>query len=199
MDSTLFGDLGWEPYVDWFNSTRLLNEVKRIELKRNSRENNYKEAMTQTNDIEDNTKTALSDVSTQTDCIVDFSNAQRGEPDGRSSSDSTTSVKLVRSTDNESDNDSTTYAKEVYTTSLDCRQSYTKNWIDSLDVLIGSYLDSSRDDTCIDNMSQKSSASEVCIADQSSNKVEEHNNGSDTSNASVKTGLSFDSDDIFGD
>lgn len=138
------------------------------------------EVMTQTNVVMDIDKTAVCDVSTQTDC-PDFLNVHRGEPDG-SSIDSMTHVKTVFGTD-QPDSD-TTYVKEAYTTPCN---------FDSLDVLTFSHADSSFDD--IDNSLTES---EIWNADIFSSG-DEHNSGTECTNLLVISDLSFDSDELFGD
>lgn len=156
--------------------------------------------MTQTNEAVNNERTNVENVSIQTHSFVDFRYIRaRDDPDGQSRNDSNTDVKIVSCTVNQSDSDNTTHVKEVNTTFSDCRQSYTEDWIDSLDVLIGSYRNGSHND--IGNLSLESSSSvpEICNADQYSSGDEDDNDETEATHPYAIADLSFDSDDMFGD
>ena len=151
------------------------------------KKNDCVNATTQTDDAVDNDETSVKQFITQTNPFVDFRYIHRDEPDGQSRSDNTTYPKIVNDTDNKSDTDNITRVKEINTTHSDYRQSYTEDWIDSLDVLNGSYLDGSHDDVSNWTKESTSSESDKDYADQCSSGEEEHYDSS------------FDSDDMFGD
>lgn len=155
--------------------------------------------MTQTNEAVNNERASVENVSIQTHSFVDFRYIARDDPDGQSRNDSNTDVKIVSCTVNQSESDNTTHVKEVNTTFSDCRQSYTEDWIDSLDVLIGSYRNGSHND--IGNLSLESSSSvpEICNADQYSSGDEDDNDETEATHPYAIADLSFDSDDMFGD
>ncbi|MEW8339456.1 MAG: hypothetical protein AB2708_06370, partial [Candidatus Thiodiazotropha taylori] len=173
------------------------HEHKEVETKTKTKD--CVNATTQTDEAVDTDETSVKKLSLQANPFIDFRYIPRDEPDGQSRSDSTTYLKIANGTSNKLDNDNITRVKEVNTTFSDYRQSYTEDWIDSLDVLIGSYLNGSHDD--ISNWSQESNSlnSEVDNADQCSSEDEKHYNGTETSNPYVINDLSFDSDDMFGD